>query len=366
MTVGFHAPLSPARTGVADYAASLAAALGRHGTVEVNARRADVWLYHLGNNQFHREIYQRALARPGVVVLHDAVLQHFFLGWLDEQEYVEEFVFNYGEWHRELAHELWRGRANSALSQRYYAFPMLRRIAEVSQAVVVHNPAAAHMVREQAPAARVVEIPHLFAPVDLPSQVEVRRYRQMLGLSSRQFVFGVFGYLRESKRIMTILRAFDRIQRAAPHSFLLLAGDFVSQDLARAAEPLLGVPGVLRLHHLPEREFWLAASAVDACINLRYPGAGETSGISVRLMGIAKPVMVTLGEETERYADTACFRIPPGVAEKASLTEHSILAASLPQTAQEIGKRGAGHIHSFHSLERVAELYWETLCAHRC
>ncbi len=366
MTVGFESPLPPARTGVADYAASLLTALRRHGTVGVNAKRADVWLYHLGNNQFHREIYQHALARPGVAVLHDAVLQHFFLGALNEQEYVEEFVFNYGEWHREMARDLWRGRASSALSQHYYAYPMLRRIAEVSQAVVVHNPAAARMVQEHAPAARIVEIPLLFAPADLPSQAEAQRYRQTLGISPHQFVFGVFGYLRESKRIMNILRAFDAIHRAAPHGVLVFAGDFVSQDLARAAEPLLSAPGVLRLRHLPEREFWLAASAVDACINLRYPGAGETSAISVRLMGIAKPVMVTLGEETSRFAETACFRIPPGVAEKASLTEHSIVAASLPQAAREIGKRGAWHIHSWHSLERVAEFYWETLSAHRC
>jgi glycosyltransferase involved in cell wall biosynthesis len=365
MTVGFYAPLPPARTGVADYAASLLAALRHRGTVGVNAKRANVWLYHLGNNQLHREIYGRALARPGVVVLHDAVLQHFFLGSLGEHEYVEEFVFNYGEWHRELARNLWRCRASSASSQRHYAYPMLRRIAETSLAVVVHNPAAARMVREHAPAARIVEIPLLFAPVDLPSGAEVERYRQALGLSPRHFLFGVFGYLRESKRIMNILRAFDTIQRAAPHCALLLTGDFVSQDLARAAEPLLGAPGVLRLRHLPEHEFWLAASTADACINLRYPGAGETSSISVRLMGIAKPVMVTLGEETSRFAETACFRIPPGVAEQASLTEHSMVAASLPQTAREIGKRGAHHIHSLHSLERVAELYWETLCAHR-
>lgn len=366
MTVGFAAPLPPAPTGVADYAASLLVALQRHGTVALNARRPNVWLYHLGNNHLHLEIYRRALARPGVVVLHDAVLQHFFLGALTGHEYVEEFVFNYGEWHRELARELWRGRTSSSFSQRYYAYPMLRRIAEVSHAVVVHNPAAARMVREHAPRARIVEIPHLFAPVDLPPGADVERYRQTLGLSPRQFVFGVFGYLRESKRVMNILRAFDRIHRAAPHTVLLVAGDFVTQDLARAAEPLLGAPGVLRLPHLPEQEFWMAASAVDACINLRYPGAGETSGIAVRLMGIAKPVMLTLGEETSRYAETACFRIPPGVAEKASLTEHSMVAASLPQAAREIGKRGAMHIHSFHSLDLVAELYWETLCAHRC
>jgi hypothetical protein len=333
--------------------------------VEVNPRRADVRLYHLGNNQIHRETYQRALARPGIVVLHDAVLQHFFLGALTEHEYVDEFVYNYGEWHRGLARELWRGRSSSGANQRFYLYPMLRRIAESSSAVVVHNPAAARIVREHAPTARVIEIPHLFTLPELPSKAEVHRYRIKLGLTAHHYIFGVLGYLRESKRLMNILRAFDSVHRAIPHSVLLICGHFVSQDLARAAEPLLQTPGVLPLPHLPDCQFWQAASAVDACINLRYPGAGETSGIAVRMMGIAKPVIMTAGEETARYPETACFRIPPGVAEKASLTENSIVVASLPDRAREIGRRGADHVHSFHSLDRIAELYWETLCAHR-
>src|SRR5205807_1605400 len=98
-------------------------------------------------------------------------------------------------------------------------------------------------------------------------------------------------------------------------------------------------------------------------LNLRYPAAGETSGISVRMMGIGKPVMLTPGEETSRFPETACFRIAPGVAEISSLLEHSSLAALSPQTSREVGIRGAGHVHSFHSLDRVAEQYWETLCA---
>ncbi len=362
MIVGFDSPLPPAHTGVADYSAALIGALRRHGTVETNPARADVWLYHLGNNQLHRETYRRALTRPGVVVLHDAVLQHFFLGSLSEQEYVDEFVHNYGEWQRGVAQDLWRGRSSSATNDRYYARPMLRRIAEVSHAIVVHNPAAARIVREHAPNARVVEIPLLFAPPPPLSGSEVLRFRQTRNLSARHFVFGVFGYLRESKRIMNILRSFDAIHRAAPQTMLLLAGEFVSSDLARAVEPFLQRPGILRLPYLPEREFWIAASAVDACINLRYPAAGETSFISVRLMGIGKPVMVTASEETSRFPENACFRIAPGVAEKASLIEHSVLAASLPQTSREIGARGAGHIRSSHSLDRVAERYWETLC----
>ncbi len=365
MTVGFESPLPPARTGVADYAAVLLAALRRRGSVQVAPKRADISLYHLGNNQLHCEIYRRALARPGIVVLHDAVLQHFFLGSLDEQQYAEEFVYNYGEWHRELAHSLWRGRATSGFTHHYFAYPMLRRIAEVSRAIVVHNPAAARIVLDHAPGAHVVEIPHLFAPPPVLAAADVMHFRATLGLAPRGFLFAVFGYLRESKRILNILRAFDAIHRELPQTALLIAGEFASQDLARAAEPLIAArPGILRLGHLPEHQFWLAAAACDACINLRDPAAGETSGIAVGLMGVGKAVMLTEGGESSRFPETACFRIAPGVAEAASLTEHSIVAASLPQTTCEIGSRAAGHVHSFHSLDRVADKYWETLCAY--
>jgi len=363
MTVGFDSPLPPARTGVADYAAALLAALRDRGSVKVNPARADVRLYHLGNNQLHRNIYRRALARPGVVVLHDALLHHFFLGSLSEREYVEEFVFNYGEWRRDLALELWRRRASSAVDRRYYAYPMLRRIAESSQAVVVHNPAAARLVREHALGACVIEIPHLFAPPAWPSMGEALRFRVKLGLSPRDFIFGVFGYLRESKRLMNVLAAFRKVHRSWPRSALLVAGEFVSQDLARASDPLLRGPGVFRLGHLHEREFWLSAASIDACVNLRHPAAGETSGISLRMMGLGKAVMLTASEETSRFPDTACFRIEAGVAEKASLTEHSMLLLSSPQTSREIGQRGAEHIRLYHSLDRVADEYWQTLCA---
>src|ERR1700676_3310835 len=119
MTVGYFAPLPPAPTGVADYAAALLAELRKHGRVEIESD-AGIALYQIGNNHLHREIYQRALERPGVAVLHDAVLHHFFLGTLDEAAYIEEFVYNYGEWMRGLAEELWRHRARSAADPRYF------------------------------------------------------------------------------------------------------------------------------------------------------------------------------------------------------------------------------------------------------
>ena len=314
MTVGFYSPLPPARSGVADYAAALLAELRRHGSVEIAPRRCDVALYHLGNNALHAGIYDRALERPGVVVLHDAVLHHFLLGRLDEARYVEEFVYNYGEWHRPLARELWRGRAAAGADARYFEFPMLRRVVERARAIVVHNPEAARIAAAAQNARRpIVEIPHLFeAPAPPPTESQAERYRQRLGVEPGAYLFGVFGYLRESKRLAVALETFARLRREQPHAALLVAGGFVSTDLERAVGPLLQAPGVVRRPRLTVREFWLATASVDACINLRYPAAGETSGVAIRLMGLGKPTLVTDSPECARFPQDACLRIAPG------------------------------------------------------
>jgi glycosyltransferase involved in cell wall biosynthesis len=367
--IGFYSPLPPARTGVADYSAALLKGLRPYGEIRTTPRRStqcDVALYHLGNNSLHAGIYRQALEQPGVVVLHDAVLNHFLLGLLEQDGYGEEFVYNYGAWNRALAGELWQCRAGSASDSRYFQFPMLKRIAERSRAVIVHNPAAARAVKAHAPETAVVEIPHLFSPPELPSEAAFVRYRESLGFPAGNFVLGVFGYLRESKRLAAILDVFAALRRERAETALLIAGEFVSADLERALEPLLAQPGIVYRPRLSEREFWLAAGAVDACINLRYPSAGETSAIAIRLMGIGKPVLVTESEECARFPEDACLRIASGLEERDSLWSHLVLLTSVPGVSRAIGGRGAGYIHAHHQLEQVARQYWETLCAYRC
>ena len=364
MRAGFFSPLPPARTGVADYAAALLPALRSHGSVEVAPADCDAALYHLGNNRLHGDIYDHALARPGVIVLHDAVLHHFLLGRLSEGAYVEEFVHNYGEWNRPLAADLWARRSGSGADADYFQYPMLKRVCERSRAVIVHNPAAARAVREHAPAAAVIEIPHLFATPALPSPAATLRWRQRHGIAANAFVFGVFGYLRETKRLFSVLEAFERLRRDRAEAVLLVAGDFVSTDLERAAAGPLAAPGIVRLPWLPEAGFLEAAAAVDACINLRWPAAGETSGIAVRLMGMGKPVLLSDTEENARYPEDACIRIATGEAEREALRQHMVLLTSVLEVPREIGLRGAGHVRLHHPVATIAEQYWKTLCAY--
>jgi len=355
MTVGFFSPMPPAPTGVADYSVTLLPLLRSCGAVEIAPEKCDVALYHVGNNILHRDIYQRALTHPGVVVLHDAVLQHLMLGMLDADEYVEEFVYNYGEASRELGRELWEQRARSGADVRYFARPMLKRIATASRAMIVHNPAAAALVREHVPHATVFEIPHLFAQPALPSAEETMRFRASLGLSPETLLIGTFGHQRETKRLAVVLRA---LQQSGPNTRLLISGEFVSSTFESAIAPLLQHPRVIRTGYLPEPELWRYAAATDVCVNLRYPSAAETSGIAIRMMGIGKPVVFTASEALARIPTNSCLRLDVGPDEEHMLASYITWLAGNREAGLEIGRRAAAHIAQCHAQEKVAREYW--------
>jgi glycosyltransferase involved in cell wall biosynthesis len=385
VTVGYHAPPPGSHTGIADYAETLRRALERTPGYQPRTSNADIDLYHLGNNRLHTEIYRQALEKPGVIVLHDAVLHHFLLGALTHQQYIDEFIYNYGEWRRDFGEELWRERARASVDPRYFQFPMLRRVVERSLAVIVHNPGAAAAAAAAMPAiipapaaaarhsfrtpsvsewaSKIAIIPHFCEVIEPPSAGDTAEFRQRLGIPHGARLFGIFGYLREPKRILPCIRAFQKLHALKPHTALLIAGEVVSSDLTRLLDSELPRdPAIHRLGHLSESDFRIAAAAVDCCLNLRYPGAGETSGIAVQLMSLAKPVMVTDSTENADFPPTAVLRISPGVAESEELFDHMVLVAEFPALARDVGIEARRHILRHHALDSVARKYWEVLC----
>jgi glycosyltransferase involved in cell wall biosynthesis len=352
LTKWYHAPPVAARSGVADYAHRLLPALGNAG----------VNLYHLGNNPLHNEIYTTALAQPGIAVLHDAVLHHFLLGRLARDEYITEFVYNYGEWKRPLAEELWDARSSSGINPRYFQFPMIRRIVERSTAVIVHNPGAAEIVKAHG-GVDVYVIPHFYepAPVDIAAAAY---FRERARIPQTAKLFGIFGYLRETKRIASCLTAFRRLRAVEPDAHLLIAGEPVSADLARVLQSECVTDGIHRTGHLTDDQLNTAAAAIDCCVNLRYPAAGETSGIAIRMMGIGKPVIMSRGLETSGLPEYTWLGVTPGPGETEELLLQMSLVARLPGLARDIGEQARIYITQHHSIETVAAKYRELLIAY--
>jgi glycosyltransferase involved in cell wall biosynthesis len=349
---------------VADYSAALLPYLHELGDVVVD-RPGDFNVYHIGNNHLHREIYARALANPGTVVIHDAVLHHFMLGTLPEQSYIDEFAFNYGEASRGTARELWRDRARSGVDPRYFGYPMLRRIVEASRCVIVHNSAAARMVRAHASAAHVVEIPHLLRPMLPAPPKDVAELRRRMGIPADATLAATFGHQRETKRLHVLLRAFHHALARGANLHLLVSGAFVSASFEKAVLPLLDHPRIVRAGYLAESDFALHACAADVCVNLRYPTAGETSGIAISLMGLGKPVIFTAGEELARFPEGACLTVESGPGEETAMAEYLVSLAGNPELGPAIGSRAAAHVRQAHAPESCARAYWAAATGER-
>jgi glycosyltransferase involved in cell wall biosynthesis len=352
MKLAYHAPLPPAPTGVAQYAATLLKHLQHHFEI---VPQAPANLYQIGNNNLHWDIYQQALKTPGAILLHDACLHHLLLGHLTREQYVEEFVYNYGEWHRQTAERYWQTRGNSAADQRYFERPLLRRICESARLVIVHNPAAAAAVRAHSPQTEVVEIPHLFEPPRDHYYLEIDTYReQVLKVPRTQCLFAVLGHLRESKRLDTVLTVFESLRAQGLNIHLLIQGSFVGPDLERALESRLNSANIIRRGYLEEDEWWMQAHAIDAAINLRWPLAGESSGIATRLMGIGRPVILTRSLETENIPEAAAIKIDPGMPERAELERFMAWLAINTEARLSIGRHAAIHTNQFHRVDQVA------------
>jgi len=366
MKLALVSPLPPAASGVAEFSARLAEGLARFFEVEamddpagVNLGAFDRRLYQIGNNPLHGPAYDAALATPGVVELHDAVLQHFLLGRLDEADYLDEMAFNSGEWLRDRARVLWSRRGASAGDVEFFRYPLLRRIVESAEKVIVHNPAAARLAREASPhAPEIVEIPHFVDPAPEFSAEQIEAVRAELGAKREELLIGCFGYQRPTKRLQSVLAAARRL--TAPWK-LLIAGSFVSSDYEASLAPLLDSPRVVRRGRLSDGELAEYAAAVDVCVNLRWPTAGESSGIAMRLLAAGKPVIVTDTEEWSAFGDNEVVRVDAGPAEADMLAGQLELLASNPALRRAIGDAGRCHVTERHAFEQVLESYRRAL-----
>ena len=79
------------------------------------------------------------------------------------------------------------------------------------------------------------------------------------------------------------------------------------------------------------------------------------------MMGIAKPVLMSAGDETSPFPEDACIRIDAGLAETPMLADYMMWLCGSPRNAREIGRRAAAHIAARHSAGEAARAYVELL-----
>lgn len=361
MRVAYFSPFPPERSGVADYSALLAPALGRHVELRVQprgrkrvARGVDVCLYHVGNDpDAHAWIVDALRRRAGVVVLHDFVLHHLVAGMTigrrDGHGYLDLMERDHGVVGRLLAHGVLDKRIPPLWESRPEEFPLASFVLEHATGLVVHSRTVRDLARAAGYEGNVWMIPHPAWPVP-----EIAAERPGSGL-----VVGCFGVVNASKRIPELLRAFARVRERHRGTTLLLVGPTSPGfDLERRLQRHgLVDESLVREGWVDEARLWALMAGADVCVNLRHPTMGETSGSVVRALSLGKPLVVS---------DVGWFaELPDDVAAAISVDEHEVdeleaaleLLVTRDDVRAEMGRAASELARREHDLERVAERY---------
>ena len=363
MRVAYYSPLPPERSGIADYSAHLLPALRERLDVVVAQRRrrapkADLALYHLGNNpDAHGWIVDALRKRPGVVVQHDFVLHHLVagltIGRRDGHGYLDAMEREGGVVGRLLAHGVLDKRIPPLWESRPEEYHLAGEVLDHATGLIVHSRYVEQRARSAGFEGPIWRIPHPaweHAPV-APAPLEGAP------------LVGSFGNVNASKRIPQLLEAFARLRRDRPDARLLLVGAVSPGfDLDRRLQRLgLSDQGIVREAYVEEERLWALMAACDVCVNLRSPTMGETSGSVIRQLSLGKPVIVS---------DVGWFAELPGeVALKVPVDggETETLYAALELLARDEGARASMSaaalelVRREHELGRAADLYVSAL-----
>ena len=362
LRVAMFTPLPPARTGTAEYASELIAELEKLVSLRVfesvpnriDWKAFDAVIYQIANNPYHSAFYDQALEHPGIVVFHETNLHDLIKGRTlnsgDERAYLGEVMYEiFGE---DIDDD---GRAALFDLPQPRTFTMLRRLANRSQRAIVHSAYAARELRSKGFRKPVAVIPHGATVRNLDG----RSYRQALGVEADAPLIGVFGYPRPDKREMECYRAFHTLLGAIPKAHLLIAGEPhpevpVHEWIAQSG--LQRQVHVLGFQKLEDFDGNLAAC--DIVLNLKHPTFGETSGTTMRALGLGKTVIASDSGAPGEFPDDVCIRVPPDCHEHAVLVEcMKWLLESRPRRLDEIGRRAQQWVADRCSWPRAAQMY---------
>lgn len=386
-SIDLVSPLPPVRSGISDYAADLLPELGRRAdlrlvllpgqpvresllaawpTVDAEsfARQAGatlpgdgrVPLYQMGNNHHHQDVWRLAMARPGVLVLHDLVLHHFLLERTAARDRLEEYDAELEACHgwigRAASRPLhWPGGVGTAAQ---FSLAAHRTLLGRQRGILVHSAWAAETLRDEIPGLRVR---HIQMGMPLPDAADAeagRLFRRRHGVPESVPVIGSFGFQTPIKRTDAVIRTLARPGLEKVH--LMVAGEAAPNlDLVGLAREAGVAERVHVLGFLPFEEFEAGIAAADLALNLRYPTAGETSASLLRILAVGRPAIVTDHAQMADLPPEIVVAIAPGEGEEEALAERLVALLADEASLCRMGQAARRYVAEHHRLEVAAQ-----------
>jgi glycosyltransferase involved in cell wall biosynthesis len=315
---------------------------------EIN--EADVTFYQMGNDpRYHHAIWRISQQHPGIVILHDLKLQHFFSGLvfhelgLDRRHYLELVERHHGPGGRVLAESHMSGLIS--IEEMAERCPLTGGATENALAVIVHSEAAFRSLAGETP---VAYLP-LGVGAPLPETAPIDSARP----NADAYRISVFGFLGPNRRLPALLRALSSFGQRDRFR-LDIYGTIEGEEKIHQLMAQLGLNELVTLHgFVPDEQLDEALRRTDLVINMRYPSMGEASASQLHLWQYSLPALVTRTAWYETLpANTVAFVRPES--EHEDIQAHLAAFLAEPEKYRELGRNGRRHVIQNHSIETYA------------
>jgi glycosyltransferase involved in cell wall biosynthesis len=276
----------------------------------------DVPVYNLGDHlPLHRDIWLASQSAPGITVLHDAVMHHFFAQyWLEERnsrvEYVAAMARWYGDDGRAAAEQGFTSDVPLWKSDEVAQFPLFEEALRRAHVVIVH----AEFLHRQVEPRFAGPVCKLWLPYD---RREPRRTvsRDQLGVPPERVLLVTVGQVNPNKRIAAVLETLGRYPGLRDRVYYAIVGacDAGRREEVAALVRRYGLEGAVAIAgHVPAERLdaWLAHA--DIFVNLRHPAMEGGSASLAEEMLAGRPVVVSDTGVYSEVPDDSVVRIAPG------------------------------------------------------
>ena len=319
----------------------------------------DLPIYNLGNNPaFFAKTWFLSQRKPGIIILHDLKLHHFFEGIYrerlgDEHQYLAFMDEYYGAPGLEAGRLYWQQQI--FIDFMAENFPMTAWGVRNALAVVAHTrPTVDAVARETGLPTLLNDLPYIAQ--DTPERAPFD--------PARPVRVAIFGYLNVNRRVLEFFHALAGMEERARFEVHLYGTllqryeDDVKRDVAT-----LGLGEQVKFHgYVTEDALDAGLAGCDLAVNLRYPTMGEASASQLRIWNHALPSLVTRIDGYAAMPEDAVNFVRPEH-ERADIQEGLRGFLARPDEYRRRGERGRQLLLERHRPATYVERL-SSLCAH--
>lgn len=313
----------------------------------------DYHVYNIGNNpHVHGYIYEVALRKPGLIILHDVILYYLTVGFHQEKGALYSKIYEMADaWGVHLIRRHVKA-GQDLLKQKYLArsLPLNLDLLHSPNKIMVHSDYAYREVsraigpgQEQ----RLRKINHVNLIRDGEKIIQKSELFKKFQIPEDVVTICSFGNIDCTKLNHIVCQSIRRLN-GNNHKEVM----YVMVGEGDYADEFLG-PHIRKTGYVPLVEFNSFIQHADIVVNLRHPSMGETSGAVLRALGLGKPCVVSDDAWFSELSDDIVLKVGNGNIEESLCSKLSALLSD-SSLKQQVSRKAKEYADWECGIKRIA------------